>query len=69
MNKCKVCNGEILEVVYEVNDLPIFQNKVYSSKQEATQSKRSNIKIVQCQECGFIFNALFDPLLMDYEVV
>ena len=66
MNSCKICNSKNLLNIYKVNNLPLFQNKVYSSFDIAKSQKTININLSQCQECGFVFNPMFTNEDMDY---
>lgn len=67
MNKCKICDSQKLESLYKVDDLPLFQNKVYNSFEEAQSQKVVSVDLCQCQECGFVFNDLFTNENMDYD--
>ena len=67
MNKCKICDSQKLESLYKVDDLPLFQNKVYNSFAEAKSQKVVSVDLCQCQECGFVFNKLFTNENMDYD--
>ena len=39
MNRCKICDSQNLTFLYKVDDLPLFQNKVYNSFEEAQSQK------------------------------
>ncbi|WP_428026144.1 class I SAM-dependent methyltransferase [Arcobacter sp.] len=67
MNRCKICDSQKLESLYRVENLPLFQNKVYNSFEEARSQKVVNVDLCQCQECGFVFNNLFTNENMDYD--
>ena len=67
MKKCKICDSENLISLYKVENLPLFQNKVYNSFEEAQSQKVVNVNLSQCQECGFVFNKLFTNENMDYD--
>ena len=54
-------------LVYRQKNVPIFQNKVYLSKDEAINAKRGKVELVQSTESGFVFNKSFDPERMDYD--
>ena len=66
MNRCKICGSQNLESLYRVDDLPLFQNKVYNSFAEAKSQKVVSVDLCQCQECRFVFNDLFTNENMDY---
>ncbi len=67
MNKCPLCNNICLETIYQANDIPIFQNKVYESQESAKNSLTENIELVQCISCGFIFNKTFNSDKLNYD--
>lgn len=67
MKYCKVCNSSSLVILYSTDSLPLFQNKVFSSEALAKSQQIAAIELCQCQACGFVFNAAFDPLVMDYD--
>ena len=63
-DKCK--KQEFEEILYKKN-VPIFQNKVYDTYDEALNCKKSHIRLMQCKNCNFIFNSEFKPEIMDYD--
>lgn len=67
MSRCKICNSKNLTSLYQVENLPLFQNKVYSSVEIAKSQKVVNVNLSQCQDCGFVFNGLFTNENMDYD--
>ena len=67
MATCKICDSRSLESLYNISHLPLFQNKVYNSFEEAQSQKVVSVDLCQCQECGFVFNDLFTNENMDYD--
>lgn len=65
--KCSICDSTKLTHLYQVSCLPLFQNKVYNSFEEAKQQKEVDVDLCQCYECGFVFNGLFSNDEMDYD--
>lgn len=57
-------NGKEL---YRVEQLPIFQNRMYDSAQEARACPRGNVRLVQDPATGLVSNADFRPELMVYD--
>lgn len=53
--------------LYQVNDLPVFQNKMYSNVSEAKNCVKGNVSLVQNLDTGLIYNQDFDPNLMVYD--
>lgn len=56
-----------LTQLYEQLAFPIFQNRMYDSAQEARACPRGDIRLVQDEISGLIFNAAFRPDLMNYD--
>lgn len=54
--------------LYSINKLPLFQNKIYASRQEALTSPVGDVVLVQDMDTGLIFNAAFDPSLLVYDM-
>lgn len=66
MNHCNLCGGEHLTILFTQKDIPVFQNKVYSTFEESLNAEISNVILSQCNYCKFVFNAEFDPSILNY---
>lgn len=64
---CRLCGRKGLQSLYSVSGIPIFQNRVYPSLTTALNAPLGTVKLVRCSSCGFIFNAAFDPALLEYD--
>src|SRR3954470_12862003 len=53
--------------LYEQSEFPIFQNRMYDSAQEARACPRGDIKLVQDDATGLVYNAAFRSELMNYD--
>lgn len=53
--------------LYRVEQLPIFQNRMYDSVQEARSCPRGNVRLIQDYATGLISNADFRSELMVYD--
>lgn len=53
--------------LFEVEGLPIFQNKMFARRDAALNCPKGNIRLVQDTETGLIFNAAFDASLLEYD--
>jgi len=53
--------------LYRAEQLPIFQNRMYDSAQEARDCPRGDVRLVQNLDSGLIYNAAFRPELMVYD--
>ncbi len=57
----------MLRDLYRIDHLPIFQNRMYETPEEAIGCPHGNIRLVQDTETGLIFNVDFNPELMVYD--
>lgn len=64
---CPMCQNQKLSLIYEVQDIPVFQNKVYSSIEAAKNAQTAKVSLMLCQHCGFVFNSEFDMNIMNYD--
>ena len=53
--------------IYRAAQLPVFQNRMFHSEQEAMNCIKGDIVLVQSLETGLIFNQAFRPELMKYD--
>lgn len=53
--------------IYRVEQLPVFQNRMFYSMEEAINCVRGDVVLVQDIETGLIFNQAFQPELMRYD--
>jgi SAM-dependent methyltransferase len=63
---CRACGSPSTRMFYEVPNVPVNTVLLLSSRQEAIDLATGNIKLCFCASCGFIFNAAFDPNLVEY---
>ncbi len=66
MMKCKICGCNDYSIIYELEDIPVFQNKVYDTENQALMAKTGNVKLVRCNKTNIIYNIEFNPELMVY---
>lgn len=62
-----MCKRSDLNKIYHVENIPIFQNKVFPSQEEALKANTATVTLTQCLHCGFVFNKNFDTNLMNYD--
>ena len=53
--------------LYQVRDLPIFQNRMYPSRSEARNCPRGDVVLVEDLSSGLVYNQAFRPEVMDYD--
>lgn len=64
---CPLCNEQKLSPIYEVKDIPIFQNKTYDTIEQSQNAQLANVSLVTCETCGFVFNCDFNLKIMNYD--
>jgi len=63
---CPVCDAPGAERFLFRPSVPVHQNVLCSTASEARDLKRGVLDMRACPACGFVFNAAFDPRLVDY---
>lgn len=63
---CPLCSSPRLSVCLERPRVPVFQNIRYDSPAAARTAASGRLAITHCDQCGFVFNAAFDPTLAVY---
>lgn len=53
--------------LYKVDQLPVFQNRMYDTAEAAQNCPRGDMHLVQNLDTGLIYNAAFQPELMVYD--
>lgn len=53
--------------LFNVEELPVFQNKMFGDRATALSCPKGDMKLVQDNETGLIFNAAFDASLLEYD--
>jgi SAM-dependent methyltransferase len=68
MNKrfCPLCASPSPQVFFQRRNVPVHQNLVCASAEEARQFTRGDLLLSFCQACGFVFNAAFNPNSLRY---
>jgi len=64
---CPVCQSNQTTLFIQRESVPVHQNVVIRSLQEARNAPVGTLELVVCERCGFIFNRAFDPAAMNYE--
>jgi hypothetical protein len=63
---CPACGSADMQVFFELNQVPVHQNLLYSTETAAQNAARGDIRLGCCPACGFIANGAFDPDLLNY---
>lgn len=64
--QCPVCRSDSLISFLERHNVPVHQNLLCSSWEEARAVNRGDLLLVMCDSCGFAFNRAFDEGLLSY---
>jgi hypothetical protein len=54
-------------ILYKVDQLPIFQNRMYDSEEEAKMCLKGDVCLVENLKTGLVYNGTFRPELMVYD--
>ena len=63
---CPVCDSIKVRVLIDIPRIPIHCNLLWKSCEEAVDAPRGEMRLAFCDTCGHVFNASFDPGLMEY---
>lgn len=63
---CIVCGHDEVSELIRVASVPTLCNQLFRDPEKARQVSRATIDVVGCHYCGHVFNAAFDPGLVDY---
>ena len=66
MQRCPVCNSNLIAPFLVRGSVPVHQNLVMADIISALQINRGNLTIAVCEDCGFIFNQDFDGSKLSY---
>ena len=56
-----------LRDLYSIEQLPIFQNRMYDFEAEAIACPKGDVRLVEDLQTGLVYNASFNPELMEYD--
>ena len=54
-------------LLYQQDAFPVFQNRMYETKEEALNCPKGDIHLVEDLETGLVYNSAFEPDLMKYD--
>lgn len=63
---CPLCLSKRLGSFYTQKEIPVFNNVVYRTKEEAINCEKGKISLTLCSSCGLIFNSRVDTKLLRY---
>jgi SAM-dependent methyltransferase len=63
---CHICGSKKLRLFFEMLDIPVYSNLLWSSLDAARNCPRGDIKLAFCPVCSHITNLAFDPTRLEY---
>ena len=67
LNCCPICGGNHLKGVLTLEGIPVFVNVHAESGAKAKTFPQGTQDLVQCLDCGFVFNRKFEPEKVIYD--
>ena len=64
---CHGCGHSKCSAEYRIARQPVVLNYRFPTAAAATRVRRKDLRLLQCQRCGLVFNAAFDPALIPYD--
>ncbi len=64
---CPGCEGRKFSGRYHVTGQPVILNYRFQDARAASRVPRRDLMLVQCRNCGLVFNAVFDPSVVPYD--
>lgn len=66
INQCPVCGSGRLTPFLHRSQVPVHQNLVVANPDAARSVARGELDLVVCEDCGFVFNRVFDLARLAY---
>lgn len=66
MSRCPVCNGSQVATILTLEAMPVFSNVLHETRREALEAECTRMQLECCHQCGFIYNATFEPDRVQY---
>lgn len=66
VRKCPLCLSADNVVIVERSRVPVLQNVIVRTRQEAVDFPTGRLSICACRHCSFVWNDAFDPSAIDY---
>ncbi len=65
-SSCPVCDSSDLLNLVDRRDVPVHQNLLLGSAEDARSVSCGHLEMLSCQKCGFTFNGAFDSRKLNY---
>ena len=66
-SECTLCGFANKKILFKQKEIPVFQNKIFPNQETALSCIKVDVNLVQCENCGFVYNSTFDASLMNYD--
>ena len=63
---CPVCPDASLDEFFSLEDVPVYCNVLWPTREEALAAPTGSIRLGVCAGCGLVHNTRFDPSLVEY---
>lgn len=67
MIECPLTGSANVKILYKQSAVPLIQNKVYPTLEEAMQAACIDVTLAQSLDNGFVFSAFFDETIITYD--
>ncbi len=65
---CPQCSREAEDIIFQAAGVPLYLLQLFHDRHLALKAKTGVLDFRYCHHCAFVFNASFDPQLVDYQV-
>lgn len=65
--ECPLTGSTNVKVLYKQTSVPLLQNRVYPTKERATEAACIDVTLAQSLDNGFVFSAFFDETIITYD--
>jgi SAM-dependent methyltransferase len=66
VDRCPICDAAHMAIFFEMQGIPVSDGGLWSSKAQARQVTKGDIRLAFCRTCGYIGNQAFDQRLIPY---
>ncbi|MDZ4867521.1 MAG: class I SAM-dependent methyltransferase [Alphaproteobacteria bacterium] len=67
LRTCPICRASDFDVFLRREGVPVDQNKVYRTREEARACQRGDITMALCKRCAFVWNQTFEDSPVVYD--
>ena len=65
-NSCPICFSGFTKELISLNNIPVFNNILHNSREQALKAHRGDFSLRFCEECGHLFNGTYQAELLKY---